>query len=77
LRRSDPEPLGSSYVPIRSLPDAPDSDLDDSFEDRSLRVETTFDGAGVLSGDLTPECAAVVTAVLDALSERAIIGKAA
>ena len=29
---------------------------------------TTFAGAGVLHGDLTPECAAVVTAVLDALS---------
>ena len=27
-----------------------------------------FEGAGVLTGDLTPECAAVVTAVLDALS---------
>ena len=33
-----------------------------------MRVETTFAGAGVISGDLTPECAAVVTAVLDALS---------
>jgi hypothetical protein len=31
-------------------------------------VETTFQGAGVISGDLTPECAAVVTAVLEALS---------
>ena len=31
-------------------------------------METTFAGAGVISGDLTPECAAVVTAVLDALS---------
>ena len=25
-----------------------------------MRLETTFEGAGVLSGDLTPECAAVV-----------------
>ena len=33
-----------------------------------MRLETTFEGAGVLSGDLTPECAAVVGAVLDALS---------
>ena len=33
-----------------------------------MRLETTFDGAGVLRGDLTPECAAVVGAVLDALS---------
>jgi hypothetical protein len=38
------------------------------FEDRAVKLETTFGGAGVMTGDLTPECAAVVTAVLDALS---------
>jgi Domain of unknown function (DUF222) len=32
------------------------------------RLDSTFDGAGVLHGDLTPQCAAVVGAVLDALS---------
>ena len=42
--------------------------LDQAFEDRSVRVETTFEGAGVHSGDLSPECAAVVTAVLESLS---------
>ena len=52
----------------RSLPGAPDGDPDDGFEDRSLRVQTTFDGAGVISGDLSPECADVVTAVLESLS---------
>jgi Domain of unknown function (DUF222) len=52
----------------RSLPGDPGKDRDQAFEDRSVKVETTFDGAGVLAGDLTPECAAVVTAVLDALS---------
>ena len=31
-------------------------------------METTFGGAGVLNGDLTPECAAVVTAVLESLA---------
>jgi hypothetical protein len=51
----------------RSLPDT-DSDPDDGFDDRSVKLETTIEGAGVLTGDLTPECAAVVTAVLDALS---------
>ncbi len=54
----------------RSLPD-PGSDDDqpeDTFEDRAVRVETTFDGAGVISGDLSPECAAVVTAVLESLA---------
>ena len=44
------------------------TDQDEAFEDRSVRLETTFEGAGVLGGDLTPECAAVVGAVLDALS---------
>jgi len=52
----------------RSLPDTPDSDPDDGFEDRSVKLETTFEGAGVISGDLTPECTAVVGVVLDALS---------
>ena len=48
---------------------APDGDqLDEAFEDRRVTVETTFDGAGVMAGDLTPECAAVVTAVLDSLA---------
>ena len=55
-------------MPARSRPDTPDSDPDGEFDDRSVRLETTFGGAGVMSGDLTPECAAVVTEVLDALS---------
>ena len=38
------------------------------FGDRSVRLDTTLDGAGVLGGDLTPECAAFVGAVLDALA---------
>ena len=46
----------------------PEDSPDDKFADRGVKLESTFDGAGVLSGDLTPECAAVVTAVLDALS---------
>ena len=52
----------------RSLPDDPDKDRDEAFEDRAVTLEATFDGAGVLHGDLTPECAAVVGTVLDALS---------
>jgi hypothetical protein len=46
----------------------PDQEPDRTFEDRAVRLETTFQGAGVLNGDLTPECAAVVGAVLDSLS---------
>jgi hypothetical protein len=51
----------------RSLTD-PDQDPGPVFEDRQVRVETTFAGAGVISGNLTPECAAVVTTVLESLS---------
>jgi len=41
---------------------------DEAFEDRSVRLATTFQGAGLLSGDLTAECAELVRTVLDALS---------
>jgi hypothetical protein len=51
----------------RSRPDLPDEDPARAFEDRAVRLETTFEGAGILNGDLTPECAAVVGAVLDTL----------
>ena len=33
-----------------------------------MRLETTFGSAGVLTGDLSPECASIVGTVLDALS---------
>ncbi len=49
-------------------PDPDDDPDDDPRLDRALSLDTTIDGAGVLRGDLTPECAAMVTAVLDALS---------
>jgi len=52
----------------RSPRDTPDDGPDDGFEDRCVKLETTFAGAGVLSGDLAPECASIVAAVLDALS---------
>src|SRR5215469_10837269 len=52
----------------RARPDLPDEDPDGPLEDRAVRLETTFQGAGVLHGDLTPECAAVVGVVLDALA---------
>ena len=59
----------AAEIYARSLPDQrDDGDPQLSFEDRKVRVETTFGGAGIIAGDLTPECAAVVTAVLDALS---------
>jgi hypothetical protein len=39
-----------------------------AFDDRAVRLATTFGGAGVIHGDLTPECAEFVQTVLDALS---------
>ena len=52
-------------------PGNPGEDPDDGFDERSVRLDTTLGGAGVLYGDLTPECAALVGTVLDALSGRA------
>ena len=48
----------------------PDAD-DDGFDDRYVQAATTFGGAGVLRGNLTPECAAAVQAVLEALGKKA------
>ena len=48
-------------------PDSPD----DAFDDRFVQVGTTFGGAGVIRGDLTPECATAVRAVLEALGKKA------
>ncbi len=63
----------AAEIYARSCPPDPGGP-DGGFEDRSVHLETTFEGAGVLGGDLTPECAAVVTAVLDALSAPAGAG---
>ena len=52
----------------RARGDLPDEDPARGFAGRGVRLETTFQGAGVMTGDLTPECAAVVGTVLDALS---------
>ena len=41
------------------------------FADRCVKLATTFGGAGVIHGDLTPECAELVGRVLDALGAKA------
>ena len=58
----------AAEIYARSLPGDPGGDRDQAFEDRPVRLETTFGGAGVLAGELSPECAAVAGTVLDALS---------
>jgi hypothetical protein len=50
----------AAEMQARSQPGTCDDDNPGlKFEDRSVRLETTFDGAGVMTGDLSPECAAV------------------
>ena len=58
--------FGEIYEQARSA--SPDEDGDEAFDDRAVRLITTFQGAGIMSGDLTPECAGAVAAVLDALA---------
>jgi Domain of unknown function (DUF222) len=49
----------------------PDPDEDESrFGDRSVRLGVTFGGAALLRGELTPECAAAVRAVLESLGKK-------
>jgi hypothetical protein len=50
----------------------PDADEDDrGFAGRGLRLDLHYQGAGKLTADLTPECAAAVTAVLESLGRKA------
>ena len=44
---------------------------DDGFGDRSVQLDLHFRGAGHLLGDLTPECAAALAAVLESLGRKA------
>ena len=61
--------LAAICAEIRYRTARPDPDgEDDRHLDRGVSFETTFDGAGVIRGDLTPQCAAMVQAVLDALA---------
>jgi Domain of unknown function (DUF222) len=48
----------------------PDEDPDKGFADRRLKLATTYGGAGYLEGDLTPQCAEAMKAVLDALGKK-------
>src|SRR6202167_4149517 len=62
--------LGKLAEEIRRQCARPDTDGDDGFAGRALRLDTTFEGAGKLDGNLTPQCAAALQAVLDALGKR-------
>jgi hypothetical protein len=71
---ADLRALAQICAEIRSRTVPPNLDGNDPALDRALFLDTTLDGAGVLRGDLTPECAAMVQAVLDALSAPAGAG---
>jgi hypothetical protein len=49
----------------------PDRDGDDGFARRAVSLSTHFQAAGHLDGNLTPECAAALQAVLDSLGKKA------
>ena len=55
----------------RARGDLPDADPDRDFADRAVKLAVTFGGAGVIHGDLTPECAELAGRVLDALGAKA------
>jgi hypothetical protein len=57
--------IAAAAVEKLALPDP-----DQPYKDRDLRLDLTFEGAGVLRGDLTPECAAMLGAVLARLAQR-------
>jgi hypothetical protein len=66
---ADLRTLAAICAEIRARTAGPDPDgPDDSRLDRGVYLDTTIDGAGVMRADLTPECTAMVQAVLDALS---------
>jgi len=67
---ADLQDLAHLAEEIRRHTARPDTD-DDGFDDRSLHLAKTFGGAGRLRGDLTPQCAAALAAVLEALGKRA------
>jgi hypothetical protein len=49
----------------------PDADGDGGFGDRWLRLDLTLHRAGRVEGDLTPQCAAALQAVIEALGKKA------
>jgi Domain of unknown function (DUF222) len=67
---ADLEALAEEIRSRTARPDA-DGDGDGGFGERFLRLDTYFRGNGRLAGDLTPQCAAALAAVLEALGKKA------
>src|SRR3984957_18136105 len=66
--------LAALCAELRARTAGPDPDGRDPGLDRGVSLPTTFGGAGLIHGDLSPGCAAMVQAVLDALSAPAGAG---
>jgi hypothetical protein len=62
----------AAYEAWRASRPDPDDDPDDDggYGERYLRLDATLDDAGRITGNLTPECAAAVQAVLEALGKK-------
>jgi hypothetical protein len=67
---ADLDDLAALAEELHKMHARPDTDGDDGFADRSVSLDTTFQGAGKLDGNLTPRCTAAMQAVLDALGKR-------
>ncbi len=61
----------AAYEKWRQQKPDPDDDPDDGFDERYLKLATTIDDAGRVTGNLTPECATALQAVLEALGKKA------
>src|SRR5271154_4462492 len=57
--------LADLAAQIRAQVCGPDPEDEGKLEERTLRVETTLDGAGRVDGNLTPACTALLKTVLD------------
>jgi len=60
---ADLRSLAAICAEIRARTAQPDPGNNNDHLDRGVSLDTTLDGAGVVHGDLTPECAAMVQAV--------------
>jgi hypothetical protein len=67
---ADLDSLAALAEEIRKHTATPDEDDDGGFGDRYLKVSRTFGGAGVIDGELTPECTEALRTVLDALGKK-------
>jgi hypothetical protein len=62
--------LAELFEEIRRRVAGPDGDGDDGFLRRGLQLDTTFGGAGRVTGDLSARCAAALQQVLDSLGKK-------